>query len=266
MSLRLRLLSKAALESLRDGLLDGRLRPPFSLASLHAVVGVESLALACDALNAWALDGMQPRHMGQALALLVAEREETQATADRIQLVWSPPELDWVDSRDTAVVVQELFRESTQRVDIVTYAIDQGGKAKTIFGELAAKMDADPALAVRLFINIPRPYQGEAPESTLKREFAAKFRDKIWPGARLPAVFYDPRSLKPSGKESASLHAKIVISDQRKCLITSANFTEAAQARNMEAGVLIEDATLALKIAHQLSLLLEKQHVSPLIF
>lgn len=43
--------------------------------------------------------------------------------------------------------------------------------------------------------------------------------------------------LDPSAR--ASLHAKCVIADRRTALVTSANFTEAAQTKNIEAGVLL---------------------------
>ena len=36
-------------------------------------------------------------------------------------------------------------------------------------------------------------------DAVLLREFADTFRDKIWPGERLPEVFHDPRSLATEG-------------------------------------------------------------------
>jgi phosphatidylserine/phosphatidylglycerophosphate/cardiolipin synthase-like enzyme len=260
MNSRLRRLSRASLEALRDGLLGGRLQPPFSARGLHDVVSAEHLEETSEALNAWWRDGMKPSHIGQALALLLEERNEVQAIADCVQLVWSPSDLDLVDSRDTAVVVQELFRTARHSVDIVTYAIDQGEKAKTIFGELAERMDAYPALRVRVFVNIPRPFRDETSESILRSDFAAKFKARIWPGKRLPLVYYDPRSLKPSSKENAVLHAKIIVADRQHCLITSANFTEAAQERNIEAGCLVENVSLATKVSTQLEQMIAAGH------
>ena len=42
-----------------------------------------------------------------------------------------------------------------------------------------------------------------------------------------------------------SLHAKCVVIDAREIFISSANFTEAAQHRNIELGVLVRSAALA---------------------
>jgi phosphatidylserine/phosphatidylglycerophosphate/cardiolipin synthase-like enzyme len=48
-----------------------------------------------------------------------------------------------------------------------------------------------------------------------------------------------------------SLHAKCVVTDERCTLVTSANFTSRGQHRNIEAGVLIEDAPFAKRfLAH----------------
>jgi phosphatidylserine/phosphatidylglycerophosphate/cardiolipin synthase-like enzyme len=41
------------------------------------------------------------------------------------------------------------------------------------------------------------------------------------------------------------LHAKCVVVDERWAFVTSANFTEAAQERNIEAGVLLDHPKLA---------------------
>ena len=43
----------------------------------------------------------------------------------------------------------------------------------------------------------------------------------------------------------ACLHAKVVVVDEERVLLTSANFSEAAHERNIEAGALVEDAVLA---------------------
>ena len=60
-------------------------------------------------------------------------------------------------------------------------------------------------------------------------------------------MFYDPRSLDPSGPIGV-LHAKAVVVDDEAVFITSANFTEAALDRNIELGVLIRDRAFALTV------------------
>jgi phosphatidylserine/phosphatidylglycerophosphate/cardiolipin synthase-like enzyme len=79
----------------------------------------------------------------------------------------------------------------------------------------------------------------------LTREFAERFRQNEWPGERLPLVYFDPRSLQGGTGPRACLHAKCIVVDDERAFVTSANFTEAAQERNLEAGVLVELTVLA---------------------
>ncbi len=56
----------------------------------------------------------------------------------------------------------------------------------------------------------------------------------------------------------ACLHAKCIVIDEERALITSANFTEAAQERNIEAGVMIADASLARALKAQFDTLVDR--------
>jgi phosphatidylserine/phosphatidylglycerophosphate/cardiolipin synthase-like enzyme len=99
--------------------------------------------------------------------------------------------------------------------------------------------------------NIHRRHQDQTASLVLVRELATRIRDQIWPGKRLPEVFYDPRSLETEGNKRAVLHAKTVVVDGRFTLLTSANFTEAAHERNIEAGVMVDDPRLAERVTRQ---------------
>jgi phosphatidylserine/phosphatidylglycerophosphate/cardiolipin synthase-like enzyme len=251
MSHPLRALGRAALTGLTEALATGRIAAPITRAALASYVPEENLDAVSAALADLEGDGMSPLHIARAVHLLVEEREAGQRMSDRVQLVWSPPELDGVDARDTSVVVQELFRRARSSVLISTFALDEKKKAEALFGELSARMDADPSLVVRVFANIHRKHMDETPSVLLIREFATRIRDQVWPGKRLPEVFYDPRSLETEAHKRGVLHAKAVVVDGRFTLLTSANFTEAAQERNIEAGVVIDDTRLAERVVRQ---------------
>ena len=257
----LRLLGRSALAGLADALAAGRLPAPIGRSDLRSHVPEEHLDAVTAALGELERDGMAPRHIATALRLLLDERDAGQRMADRVELVWSPPELDSVDARDTGVVVQELFRKARGSVLISTFALDEKKKAAALFGELAERMDKEAGLVVRVFANIHRKYQDETPSFNLVRQFAQRMRDQLWPGERLPELFYDARSLETDGQKRAVLHAKAVVVDQRWSLVTSANFTEAAQERNMEAGLLLDDRRLALRLTRQFDLLVERGHI-----
>jgi phosphatidylserine/phosphatidylglycerophosphate/cardiolipin synthase-like enzyme len=117
-------------------------------------------------------------------------------------------------------------------------------------------MEKIPGLEVKLFLDIARPdYDTTAAEIIVSR-FAQRFRETQWPaGCRLPQVFYDPRSVA-EGKRS-SLHAKCVVVDSEEVFISSANFTKAAQQRNIEVGLKIDSPWLAGRLIRHFQLLTE---------
>ena len=241
----LRHLGHPNLVGLADALGGGRIAPPFRRSELRGHVPDRLLDGVLDELQVLSARGMTPPHVARMLHLLAEERAATQNVADRVELVWSGTEGVAATSRDTAVVVQELFREARESVLIASYALDTGSKAEELFGPLAGRMDADPGLRVSLFVNIHRKQWDDTPDAVLLREFADTFRHDLWPGKRLPETFYDPRSLAAEGKTRACLHAKCIVIDDHRALITSANFTEAAHKRNVEAGTVITDSFLA---------------------
>mgnify|MGYP000110722661 CR=1 FL=1 len=98
MSHPLRTLGKAALDGLVEALAAGRLGTPLARAALVPHVPKEHLAAVWTALQELERDGMAPRHMARMLALLAEERGAGQRMSDRVELVWSPPELDAVDA------------------------------------------------------------------------------------------------------------------------------------------------------------------------
>lgn len=202
--------------------------------------------------------GMQPAHIALVLKLLAHERKQAQAISDRVELVWSGLDLESSTTRDAQVVLRELFRQAKSSLLIASYAIDKGDKAEELFGELAERMDEEPDLDVRLFLNVHRKgYKDETPAAILLHEFATAFREEIWPGERLPQVFHDPRALVVGGSTRACLHAKVVVVDDVRSLVTSANLTEAAQERNIEAGVVVEDPSLARALRSQFDTLVD---------
>jgi phosphatidylserine/phosphatidylglycerophosphate/cardiolipin synthase-like enzyme len=86
-------------------------------------------------------------------------------------------------------------------------------------------------------------------DSEIVRRFARDFREKHWRWPELPQLFYDPRSLSDNPMHRSSLHAKCVVTDRSAALITSANFTQAAQLRNIEVGLLVRHLTLVERLA-----------------
>jgi len=240
--------SPTALGDLAQALEMGRLSSPVSALALQNYVSLQAAAPLAAELNQHLADGLSTRHLAQWLRLLARERQDRLVAEGRVQLVWTGPEVQGSMSRDTVVVVQELFASARERVLIAGYVVAQGDR---IFQSLATRMDELPALRVRLFLNVQRGYRDTRTDAEILREFAEEFRARQWPGTPVPEVFYDPRALSLEHGPRAVLHAKCVVVDQARAFITSANFTEAAQERNIEAGVLVEDVALATALTTQ---------------
>ena len=202
--------------------------------------------------------GMQPLLLCYWLRVLVEEKGR--ADSGHVELVWSGPESNSAESRDTAVVLRELFLSAETSVLISGFAVFDG---RTIFKALAERMDAKPDLQARFFLNVARPGHDSTTDAELVVRFASDFRKRHWPGRRFPEVYYDPRSLALEPRERSSLHAKCAVIDGRRAFVTSANFTPAAQDRNIEAGVIIDSPSFAIRLQSQFESLVTRGLLKP---
>jgi hypothetical protein len=224
------------LQLLKKMMETGRLKEPFSEVQLSRWFSGEALVVLSSTL-----DELNSRFFGvdQILTLLealLAERaSEEVKEMSAVELVISGPELDGFYIRDTSVVVNDLFLNAQESVLVAGYTIHDG---KRVFQCLSERMAVKEDVAVRLFLNIERGYRDTTQSEMLVTEFSRRFRNEHWPSnCRLPEVYYYKDSLHESWKERASLHAKCVVADGEQYMITSANFTDAAQRKNIEIGV-----------------------------
>lgn len=253
-------LPRSSLTALADALAAGRLLAPFTTVAVQRVTpGPDAAAVALE-LDRLAASGMRAPELGYLLRAIAHERTAGQRIADRIELVWTGPEHAGAASRDTGVVVRELFSAARSTVSIAGFAVHNG---KSVFRMLANNMAENPSLSVRLFVNIPRPHLDIRPVDLIVSAYVTDFVQNEWPGERPPQLYYDPRALSVEPGPRASLHAKCIVVDRRWSFITSANFTEAAQERNIEAGVLIDDTHLAAALENQLESLIITSAVRP---
>ena len=236
-------LSERDLLEAANALRSGRLLPPYSTVALQRLVSREAAEPIASALDKLSDQGFTPAQIATTFEVLRADRANRPAFEDLLELVTTAPEIDGIANRDTSVVVRDLFANATQSVLVAGFAVYQGHK---VFQALADRMVTVPSLKVRLFLDIQRPHGDTSAASEIIHRFAAQFRMSQWPSDRpLPQVFFDPRSLDTSSHKKACLHAKSVVVDSRSVFISSANFTEAAQQRNIEVGILAKSESLA---------------------
>ena len=73
-----------------------------------------------------------------------------------------------------------------------------------------------------------------------------------------------PPSLDVDHAKRAALHAKCVVVDEQVSFVSSANFTEAAQQKNIEVGLLVRSALIAERLTRHFNSLVEEGIVAPL--
>jgi phosphatidylserine/phosphatidylglycerophosphate/cardiolipin synthase-like enzyme len=253
-------LTSEDLSQLAAALRSGRVSPPFSPLVLRRYLPERMAALIAVELQQRVAEGMESRHLADCLEMLCQDRRQRPVAEDLIDLVWTGPEAPGIVNRDTSVVVRELFQSARESVMVAGYAVYQG---HTVFKSLAERMDQNPRLSVQMFLDIQRPLHDHASSSELVRRFAERFANQQWPGQRFPELYYDPRSLETDHTKRASLHAKCIVVDKELAFVSSANFTEAAQTRNIEVGVLIRSPAFARRLSEHFEILASTCVVKP---
>ena len=203
--------------------------------------------------------GLEVRHLHHVTEILrpcgpqtarmlieIAIAERTHRPPPRLELVWTGPETQESMARDTGIVVRQLFERAKRSVIIGGFRFDQGS---ILFGTLHQRMRS--GLDVTMFVDIEGHADTVAGGSAYAQTAIDALLRENWPfGAPFPVVYYDPRSAIP-GPPWVSLHAKCIVVDDQMAFVTSANFTDRGQTRNIEVGVCIEDRVFAEQLASQ---------------
>lgn len=243
----------ADLDAVAQALSDGRL----ALRG-DGVAAVQSLGVAdATAVRAFlsTLPGGDANAIAWGLRRLAAERR---GASDRLarsaQLVWSGHSEGQQPLRDTRAVLEEVCARAERHVLLATFVVYDG---KRSLAALARRMREVPSLQVEFYVDLKGALHLTPDEARDAGAWLAKFRREHWPDdLRLPAIWYDPATLDRAA--GTSLHAKCVVVDERWSFVTSANFTEAAQERNIEVGVVLDHPSLAQALGAQFQGLRER--------
>lgn len=206
-------ISSIDLQRFRAALIGKRLAFPLTRAALQSE-GLEALIASFESLQA-----VGPQAALAAVEAALAERQCRPAPAE---LVWTGPESRWSGARDTAVVLRELFARASRSVLLAGFAFDHSEEVLQPLHESLLRQ-----VSCRIYADA---------------QVASGFLLELWPfGPPFPEVY----GFTPEKGVFASLHAKCVVVDQRWVFVTSANFTDRGQTRNVEVGIVVEDAGLA---------------------
>lgn len=182
--------------------------------------------------------GLSSESCAAVIGAVLSERRRHPART--VELVWTGPETKVSGARDTAVVLRELFSRARRSVVIGGFRFDHGA---TLLEPLHGVM-RDHGVTCAIFAD-----RAEV-ESLIKKE---------WPfGPPFPDLYFDDRNAQYS-----SVHAKCVVVDESEVFVTSANFTDRGQRRNVEVGVALVDPHLATQLAQQLMSLVSEGIFSP---
>ena len=227
----------STLLELGNSLRGGPLRYGVSPGLLAPFAGNRATELAT-LLQAISNDGCSSAALGNMCLALHNAKARMEATDNALYLALSGPDVPGTPAISTPTVVRALFEEASQDVIVASYVFFQ---CRDLLAPLAARMDADLNFKVRFILDLShqRKHSGE-PLPIVANRFKANFLSELWSAKREPEFWHDPRVFEVEDRKKAGvMHAKVVIIDSAAALVTSANFTEAAQTRNIEAGVIV---------------------------
>lgn len=232
---------------------EGTLRFGYSQAALKPLVGAQA-AEVCAAFSRLEADGHSLASVAlvcRALGLAQAERD---AAIHGTQLSISGPDVPGIPIFNTQATVASLFSQAEQEVLMTSYVFHSAGE---ILRPLAEKHDAEPKFRVRIVLDLTHKRGPEKlPYAAVAPGFVREFRERQWPGERLPEIWDYREGFE--GPEAGVMHAKVIVVDRKTALVTSANFTEAAQDRNIEAGVLVQNAHFSGRLQGYFESLIER--------
>jgi len=239
-------LSIQRLESLSTSFKNGPLSFGLNDATLQQIAGKNSENIKAY-LNELQLNGFSSTQLSILIDAIIVTKSYEIKIEDIFELVLSGPEVSGIPISDTSATMHSLIESAKYELLLVGYAIHN---AKLLFEHIHQKIISNESLKVTFCFNINRKQGDKSLESEIVLRFIKEFRERHWPWEKLPKVYYDPRALKFDNFHHSSLHAKCLVSDRSKALITSANFTEAAQERNIELGILIRYSPIVERIAN----------------
>lgn len=185
------------------------------------------------------LFGLQPEIDTQAIAFALrsaAEAVSAVGVDQGAEIAWTGPATEAVPLRRVDQVIYDMVETAKEEVLLVTYAAYKAERA------LKALRDAtDHGVRVKLVIELAQGSGGKISFDGLQ-----SFRTAV-PSAQ---VFYwplDRRKRSASGSYGA-MHAKCLVADRSRAIVSSANLTDYALEANMELGLLVERA-VAVRLA-----------------
>jgi|TARA_Y100000031_G_scaffold148330_1_gene184499 phosphatidylserine/phosphatidylglycerophosphate/cardiolipin synthase-like enzyme len=188
--------------------------------------------------EAWLTAQDRTNGVGMALALEALGVAELERSRQQLEVVWTGPALEIVDCRATRAVQLSLITEARKSVMLMTFNASDT--------ELMDALNDAVERGVRVAF-IPETVGFESDPKRAFNRLDRKVRIYEWPEEDREKV----------GAYVARLHAKTVVVDDRRALVTSANVSYAAAMKNIEVGVLVTGGLLPPELASQIRQLID---------
>jgi len=224
-----------------------------NMHALGQIAGAQAAESLASLMGAMRERGWKPEQIATLLDAAIELRRPVEKPCGLFDLVLSGPSFEGVYTRDTLAVIQSMMADAQEDVMIAGYAFHNG---KTLFSPLARKVQAETRLKVSFYLNVLREKTNRSLSPADVDSFVRSFLAENWPWDPVPEIYYDARCLTDEEGVS-SLHGKCLICDRKKALISSANFTEAAQKRNIEIGLLVDHEPTILTLTNYFAGLVE---------
>ncbi len=144
---------------------------------------------------------------------------------------------------DTQSETLRLIREATHSISLMNYWMTSG--SEILIQTLMEKVRSNPRLRVVVV--------GDSREN-----FLVPFR-RMWKrDVPEPAIYIYKPGMSSGAEDRSKMHAKTLVIDECKMLISSANMTKAAVSENIEVGISIEAPKAVRKIAEMINHLIHR--------
>ena len=130
---------------------------PLGVLQAVILIGLEAAAAVAEDLVCLSLEGCSQEALASCLEMVADAAAVQPSVEEQVQLVMTGPK-DPAYHRDTAVVVEDLFRRAQKSVLVAGYAVYQG---KQVFQKRGCRMEEVPDLHVRVFLNVARKREDE---------------------------------------------------------------------------------------------------------
>ena len=253
-------LSLSQLDSLRSAFQNGALKYGANAEGLRQQM--------LSARQAQHLDNfLKERELSPAASIAIIEailetREGSSNLALAQTLVVTGPVVENTEILKTGSRFIEVVQHAKRELMLATFALYQG---EQILAPIHQAMVQNRGLDVTLILNVSRKYGDTTLTEEVIEAYRRDFLTKHWPWELRPKVYHFPASLHLKASERAAMHCKFVLADEERCFITSANFTEAAQTKNIEVGMEISGSHEPKALSKYFKALIQSDILAPLI-